>query len=92
VQYIASPCLDDGVEDIYCYILDHLFWFFKSCIDIFNFCKPILQVDDPFLTERYHATLLTAIAQDGNHNICPLVLVIVEGDTREALIWFFRHL
>jgi len=35
-------------------------------------------------------TLLTATAQDGNRNIFPLAFVIVEGETREALIWFFQ--
>nr|AFN88196.1 putative mutator sub-class protein [Phaseolus vulgaris] len=92
VQYIASPCMVDGVHDKSCYTLDHVFWSFKPCIDEFNFCKPIVQVDGTFLTRRYHATLLTAIAQDGNQNTFPLVFGIVEGETREALIWFFQLL
>jgi len=49
-------------------------------------------VDGTFLTGRYHATLLTAIAQDGNRNIFPLAFAIVEGETNEALIWFFQLL
>ena len=36
--------------------------------------------------------MLTAIAQDGNQNIFPLAFAIVEGETREALIWFFQLL
>ena len=35
---------------------------------------------------------MTAIAQDGNRNIFPLAFAIVEGETREALIWFFQLL
>ena len=35
---------------------------------------------------------MTAIAQDGNRNIFPLVFAIVEGETRETLIWFFQLL
>nr|XP_007155040.1 hypothetical protein PHAVU_003G167900g [Phaseolus vulgaris]ESW27034.1 hypothetical protein PHAVU_003G167900g [Phaseolus vulgaris] len=92
VQYIASPCMVDGAQDNSCYTLDRVFWSFKPCIDGFNFCKPIVQVDGTFLTERYHGTLLTAIAQDGNWNIFPLAFAIVEGETREALIWFFQLL
>jgi len=44
------------------------------------------------LIEKYHGTLLTAIGQDGNRNIFPLAFAIVEGETKEALIWFFRML
>ena len=92
VQYIASPCMVDGVQDNSCYMLDRVFWSFKPCIDGFNSCKPIVQVDGTFLNERYYGTLLTAIAQDGNRNIFQLAFAIVEGETREALIWFFQLL
>jgi len=36
--------------------------------------------------------LLTIIAQDGNRNIFPLAFAIVEGETKEAMIWFFHLL
>jgi len=32
------------------------------------------------------------IAQDGSRNIFPLAFAIVEGETKEALIWFFQLL
>jgi len=35
-------------------------------------------VDNTFLTEKCHGTLLVAIAQDGNRNIFPLAFAIVE--------------
>ncbi|XP_068466322.1 uncharacterized protein [Phaseolus vulgaris] len=92
VQYISSPCMIDGVQGNSCYTLDRVFWSFKPCINGFNFCKPIVQVDETFLIERYHGTLLTEIAQDANQNIFPLAFAIVEGETREALIWFFQLL
>nr|XP_007136176.1 hypothetical protein PHAVU_009G024500g [Phaseolus vulgaris]ESW08170.1 hypothetical protein PHAVU_009G024500g [Phaseolus vulgaris] len=88
----ASPCMVDGVQDKSCYKLDRVFWSFKPCIDGFNFCKPIVQVDGTFLNGRYSGTLLTATAQDGNRNIFPLAFAIVEGETQEALIWFFQLL
>ena len=92
MQYIAFPCMVDGVQVNYCYTLDRMFWSFKPCIDGFNFGKPIVQVDGTFLTGRYHGTLLAATAQDGNRNILPLAFAIVEGETWEALIWFFQLL
>jgi len=58
----------------------------------FDYCKPIVQVDGTFLTGKYHGTLLTVISQDGNRNICPLAFEIVEGETKEAMIWFFQLL
>jgi len=67
-------------------------WAFKPCIEGFNYCKPIVQVDDTFLTGKYHGTLLVAIAQDENRNIFPLAFAIVEGETKEALTWFFQLL
>jgi len=51
-----------------------------------------VQVDGTFLTGKYHGTLLTAISQDRNQNIFPLAFVIVEGETKEKLIWFFQLL
>jgi len=51
-----------------------------------------VQVDGTFLTGKYHGTLLTVISQDGNRNIFSLAFVIVEGETKEALIWFFQLL
>jgi len=62
------------------------FWAFRPCIEGFKFCKLVVQVDGTFLTCKYHATLLTTIAQDGNRNIFPLAFAIVEGETKETLI------
>jgi len=51
-----------------------------------------VKVDGTFRTGKYHNTLLTAISQDGNRNIFPLVFAIVEGETKETMIWFFQLL
>jgi len=88
VQYITRPVVFDGVKDNSYQILEHVFWAFKSCIGGFNYCKPIVQVDETLLTSKYHGTLLTTISQDGNHNVFPLTFVIFEGETKEATIWF----
>ena len=64
----------------------------NRALKAFDYYKPIVQVDDTVLTGKYHDTLLVAIAQDGNRNIFPLTFAILEGDTKEALIWFFQFL
>jgi len=92
VQYIGHPIVVDGVDDDSTCILDRVFWAFKPCINDFNYCKPIVKVDGTFLTGKYHDTLLTTIAQDGNRNIFSLAFAIVEGETKEAMVWFFKLL
>jgi len=72
--------------------MERCLWAFRPCIEGFKYCKLVVQVDETFLTGRYHATLLTTIAQDGNRNIFPLTYAIVKGETKEALIWFFQLL
>jgi len=92
VQYITCSYVVDDVKDQSNYILEPMFWSFKPCIEGFKYCKLIVQVDDTFLTGKYHDTLLTAISQDGNQNIFLLAFAIVEGETKEALIWVFQLL
>jgi len=65
--------------------LNAYFWAFKPCIDGFNYCKPIVQVDRTFLIEKYHETLLIVICQDDNRNIFPLAFAIVEGETKRNI-------
>lgn len=69
-----------------------MFWSFTPYIDEFNFCKTIIQVDGTFLTRKYHDIMLIAISQDDNQNLFSLAFVIVEGEIRETLIWFFQLL
>ncbi|XP_047176992.1 uncharacterized protein LOC124844152, partial [Vigna umbellata] len=92
LQCTGSPVQIDGQTDNNCYIMERVFWSFGPCIQEFKYCKPILQVDGTFLTGKYHGTLLTAIGQDGNRNLFPLAFAIVEGETKEAMIWFFQLL
>jgi len=66
VQYTGYPIVVDSVENHSTNILNWVFWAVKPCNDNFNYCKPIVQVDDTFLTGKYHDTLLTTISQDGN--------------------------
>jgi len=91
-QLSGPPVNIDAEDGSSTYIMERCFWAFGPCIEGFKYCKPVVQVDGTFLTGRYHATLLTAIAQDGNRNIFPLAFAIVEGETNEALIWFFQLL
>ncbi|XP_057439818.1 uncharacterized protein LOC130731529 [Lotus japonicus] len=73
-------------------ILNRVFWSFKPSIEGFQYCKPIIQVDETFLTGKYCGTLLVAVTQDGNRDIFPIAFAIVEGETKEACMWFLYNL
>lgn len=45
-----------------------------------------------FFTGKYRGALLIAIVKDGNRNIFPIAFVVVEGETKEAWLWFLYHL
>ena len=72
---------DDGPPRV---ILNRVFWAFNPCIEGFQYCKPLVQVDETFLTGKYHGILLTAIEQDGSKNNFPLAFAIVESEIGEA--------
>jgi len=92
IQCTRPPVVVSGQPDPSCYITEQVFWSFGPCIQYFNYCKSVVQVDDTFLIGKYQGTLLTTLAQDGSRNIFPLAFAIVEGETKETLIWFFQFL
>jgi len=60
---LSGPSVNvDGEDATPKYIMERCFWVFGPSIEGFKYCKPIVQVDETFLTGRYHATLLTPIA------------------------------
>jgi len=83
IQCTEAHVLVSGQPNPSCYIMERVFWYFGPCIQGFNYCKLVVQVDGTFLTGRYQWTLLTALAQDGSRNIFPLAFAIVEGETKE---------
>ncbi|KAL5137362.1 hypothetical protein HKD37_10G027734 [Glycine soja] len=58
----------------------------------FKYCKPIIQVDDTHLYEKYRGTLVMVTSQDENGGVLPLAYVVVEGETLTAWSWFLAHL
>ena len=62
----------------------HLFWSFKSCINGFQYCKLVVQVNRTLLYTKYTRTLLVVVAQDENNTIFPIVFVVVKSETIEA--------
>jgi len=84
--------MEEGDDDPPRVILNCVFWAFNPCIEGFKYCKPLVQVDETFLTGKYRGTLLTTIRQDGSRNNFPLTFAIVESETKEVWIWFLHYL
>jgi hypothetical protein len=70
------------VEDFY---LIRMFWSFGQCIEAFRYCRHVLCVDGTFLSGKYHAILLTAIAADANNQILPVAFAYVESENNDSL-------
>ncbi|KAH1209913.1 hypothetical protein GmHk_15G044313 [Glycine max] len=92
VKYKTSSSMKEGDDDPPRVILYRVFWAFNPCIEGFKYCKPLVQVDEAFLTGKYHGTLLNSIRQDGSRNNFPLAFAIVESETKEAWMWFLHYL
>jgi hypothetical protein len=45
----------------YYLVLKRVFWCFQQCVAGFTYCRPIISVDDTFLTGKYKGTLKVAV-------------------------------
>lgn len=52
VRYKTYNSIEDGEDDSSKMILNCVFWDFKPCIEGFQYCKPIAQVDDTFFNMK----------------------------------------
>jgi hypothetical protein len=55
-------------------------------------CRLIIGLDGCFLKGPYKGQLLSAISRDGNNNMYPVALVVVEAKTKDSWIWFIESL
>ena len=69
-----------------------IFWSFRPCINEFQYCKFVVQVDGTWLYGKYKGTLLVTVAQDGNNKILPIAFAIIEGEIVEAWLFFLKNL
>ena len=61
-------------------IFQHMFWSFKSSIEGFEHCHPILSIDGTHLYGKYKGTLMITMRYDGNNRLFPLAFAIKEGE------------
>ena len=53
-------------------------------------CRPIIGLDACHLKGRFGGQLIAAIARDGNNNMFPLAIAIVEQENKESWAWFME--
>ena len=56
-----------------------LFWAYEPCIKGFTFYNLLFKLMERGCTGNIKGALLMALAQDGNNNIFPIALTLVEG-------------
>jgi hypothetical protein len=50
----------------------------------FAHCRPIISVDDTFLTGKYKDTLMVAFGMTTENQLLPLAFALVEGENNES--------
>ena len=55
-------------------------------------CKPFVGLDGCHLKGRFGVQLLSTTAKDGNDNIFPMTLVVVEQENKESRSGFWSNL
>ena len=53
-------------------------------------CRPIIGLDGYHLKGRFGGKILSVTAMDGNYNIFPVALAMVEQENRDSRVWFLQ--
>jgi hypothetical protein len=65
-------------------VLKHVFWCFPQCVATFTHCRPIISVNDTFLTEKYKGTLMVVVGMTAENHLLLLAFTLVEGENNES--------
>ncbi|XP_058181210.1 uncharacterized protein LOC131299644 [Rhododendron vialii] len=58
-----------------------------------TFCRmPVIGLDRAFLKGLYGGQILSAIGVDGNNNMFPIAIAVVEAETKDSWTWFLKIL
>ena len=65
-----------------------VFWSFKSSIEGFEHCRPVMSIDGTHLYGKYKGMLLIAMGCDGKNQLFPLAFAITQGENIDSWGWF----
>jgi hypothetical protein len=65
-------------------VLKRVFWCFLQCVAGFAHCRPIISIDDTFLTGKSKGTLMVAVGMTAKNQLLLLVFALVEGENNES--------
>jgi hypothetical protein len=68
-------------------VLKLVFWCFPQCVADFAHCRPIISVDDTFLTKNYKGALMIVVGMTVENQLLPLAFALVEGENNESWSW-----
>lgn len=70
----------------------YMFLALGACINGFKHMRNVIIIDGAHLRGKFSGCLLTASAQDGNYQVFPLAVAIVDGENDSAWEWFLKML
>ncbi|XP_018435867.1 uncharacterized protein LOC108808181 [Raphanus sativus] len=70
----------------------YMFLALGACVEGYQSMRKVVVVDGTHLKGRYAGCLLTASAEDGNHQIFPLACAVVDSENDKSWEWFFQNL
>lgn len=62
-----------------------MFWTFKSCIEGFVHCRPVILINETHVYDKYDLKLLIAFGVNANCQIFPLAFAIAANESTK--IW-----
>ena len=71
-------------------LFERVFQTFGASTDEFQYCRPLISIDDTHLYGKYKAKLLIAVAYDSNNGVYPLCYAIIEKETNSNWRWFLN--
>ncbi|XP_013694933.1 uncharacterized protein LOC106398994 [Brassica napus] len=93
---VANPGTIAQIHTVYDVVVGHRFKYMflamGACISGFNHMRHVIIIDGAHLRGKYAGCLLTASAQDGNYQVFPIAVAIVDGENDSAWEWFMKML
>ncbi|XP_076897724.1 uncharacterized protein LOC143551097 [Bidens hawaiensis] len=74
-----------------CAVFKYVFWVFRPSIRAFHYCQLVISVDGTHLNGPYRGKFLIAVSKNANNHIFPVAYAIVDEETYESWMWFFKQ-